>query len=156
MQYNMVQSKTKAQYYILIILFGIIGTVGLWQIVQHKNCSETATADFQEFCFSFPDSNSVYLHRGTIDGITQSCELAMLLPPPAKRVFFFSSIPINQADALLLRSVRGVGKVTADRILNWRGKYGDIRNTADLQRIPGIGRKKALYLASQFNFDSQQ
>ncbi len=52
-------------------------------------------------------------------------------------------IDINRATAADLMRIPGVGEVTADRIIDCRDKNGPFRAVADLERVGGIGKKKA-------------
>jgi hypothetical protein len=51
-------------------------------------------------------------------------------------------IPLNQAAALDLQLVPGVGPVLAERIVEVRGVQGGFRSFSDLDSIRGIGPRK--------------
>ncbi|MFB6344875.1 MAG: ComEA family DNA-binding protein [bacterium] len=52
-------------------------------------------------------------------------------------------IDINSASREQLQTIDGIGPVTAERVMQYRKKHGDIRTRADLLKITGIGPKTA-------------
>lgn len=70
-----------------------------------------------------------------------------------KVVFTFQPVPVNHASLLLLQTIKGVGPRLAQDIVEYREHYGTFANAEALKRIPGVGEKKARYLATQFSFD---
>lgn len=50
-------------------------------------------------------------------------------------------IDINQAGQQELTLMPGIGKLTAQRILEDRNRNGPFRSLSDLQRVPGVGPK---------------
>ncbi len=48
-------------------------------------------------------------------------------------------ININEASAEMLMSLKGVGKVLAGRIVEYRTKSGSFITADDLKKVPGIG-----------------
>jgi DNA uptake protein ComE-like DNA-binding protein len=73
--------------------------------------------------------------------------------PASSTLFFFTPLPVNSADRELLMTIKGIGPVLADTIINRRDKEGLILSVSDLQNIPGVGHKRALALASELIFD---
>ncbi|MFH0784734.1 MAG: helix-hairpin-helix domain-containing protein [Pseudomonadota bacterium] len=67
--------------------------------------------------------------------------------------FFFLPPPINSADKALLMTMKGVGPTLAESIIQYRQKAHVIANIDDLQKIPGIGGKRAVALANELTFD---
>lgn len=67
--------------------------------------------------------------------------------------FLFRPVPINSAEKELLMTIKGIGPAMADSIIAHRNRFGPILNTADLQKIPGIGEKRATTLAAELVFD---
>lgn len=53
-----------------------------------------------------------------------------------------SKIRINDADAVELESLPGVGPVLANAIVAYRTEYGSFRSVEDLLGVPGIGEQK--------------
>ena len=70
-----------------------------------------------------------------------------------KVVFSFQPVPVNHASDILLQTVKGVGPSLAHDIITYRELYGAFESAEALQTIPGVGVKKARYLATQFTFD---
>jgi competence ComEA-like helix-hairpin-helix protein len=70
-----------------------------------------------------------------------------------KVVFRFEPVPVNHASAVLLQTVKGVGPILARDIVKYRELYGAFDSAEALKIIPGVGEKKARYLATQFTFD---
>jgi competence protein ComEA len=60
-------------------------------------------------------------------------------PPPA-------AVNINTATASQLEGLPGIGKATADRIVEYRQKNGGFKKVEDLMNIRGIGEKSFLKL----------
>jgi len=53
-----------------------------------------------------------------------------------------SSIRVNQATLVELQAIKGVGPVLAQRIIETRDRIGGFRGPSDLDKVPGIGKKK--------------
>lgn len=52
-----------------------------------------------------------------------------------------SPVDINKATVASLKTVPGIGKVTAERIVEWRETNGPFRRIEDLMKVKGIGDK---------------
>ena len=52
------------------------------------------------------------------------------------------TVDINTASVTQLIKIPGIGKKTADRIVNYREKNGPFKAKEDLLKIKGIGSKK--------------
>jgi competence protein ComEA len=48
-------------------------------------------------------------------------------------------IDLNRADPWLLEALPGIGKVLAQRIVDYRSQTGPFRRIEDLRKVPGIG-----------------
>jgi competence protein ComEA len=55
-------------------------------------------------------------------------------------------VNINTAPASMLESLPGIGKATADRIVEYRQKSGGFKKVEELMNIRGIGEKSFLKL----------
>lgn len=66
--------------------------------------------------------------------------------------FFFRKMPINTADREALMTIKGVGPKLAENILLNRLEYGPLKGLEDLQRIKGVGLKRAIYFENVFDF----
>jgi competence protein ComEA len=55
-----------------------------------------------------------------------------------------SAINLNTATAAQLETLPGVGKATAERILEYRQKNGGFKKVEDLMNVRGIGEKSFL------------
>ena len=66
--------------------------------------------------------------------------------------FFYHPVKINMADREMLETVKGVGPSLAEKILTHRRLVGSFKKPADLQKLSGVGRKKAAAIAAEFNF----
>ena len=52
------------------------------------------------------------------------------------------SVNINKADTAELESIRGIGPMLAERILQYRQANGRFERLEDLVQVPGIGQAK--------------
>ena len=50
-------------------------------------------------------------------------------------------VDLNKANVESLATVPGIGKVTAERIVQWREANGPFRRVEDLMKVKGIGDK---------------
>jgi len=66
--------------------------------------------------------------------------------------FFFAKLPVNTAGKDLLMTVKGVGPALAGSIINNRFNYGPFLERNDLLRVKGIGKKRAEYFETVFDF----
>ena len=62
-------------------------------------------------------------------------------------------IHINTATVEELCALKGVGPKLAEKIIAAREAYGPFKSGADLQKVPGIGKKKLENVISGVNFD---
>jgi competence protein ComEA len=61
-------------------------------------------------------------------------------------------VDINRAAAADLIRIPGVGDVTAERIIECREKNGPFKTVADLEKVTGIGKKKAEKIGGYITF----
>ena len=54
--------------------------------------------------------------------------------------FAFANVNINSADAKELKTLKGVGKATADRIIKYRTEH-PFKTKHDIVKVKGIGEK---------------
>lgn len=66
--------------------------------------------------------------------------------------FFFHPVPINFCDKSSLLTIRGIGPVLAESILQTREDSGDFLKPDDLLRVDGIGPGRLKNLQSSFSF----
>lgn len=62
-------------------------------------------------------------------------------------------LAINSASAEDLCAIPGVGPLLASQIIEFRATRGPLKNEADLQKIPGIGKKKSKKILDSIIFD---
>jgi len=74
---------------------------------------------------------------------------ALDIPEP----LLFKKINVNTADRELLQTIKGVGPSLADAIVSRREQSGRFHSGEDLQKIKGVGEKKAVYLSQQLRFE---
>lgn len=61
-------------------------------------------------------------------------------------------VDINRATAADLMRIPGVGKITAARIIETREESGPFKTVADLEKVKGIGKKKAETIGAYVRF----
>jgi competence protein ComEA len=65
---------------------------------------------------------------------------------PAAKASAASPVNLNTATVTQLESLPGIGKSTAERILEYRQKSGGFKKVEDLMNVRGIGEKSFLKL----------
>ena len=55
--------------------------------------------------------------------------------------FLYAGVNINSATEKELTHLKGVGKVTAEAIIEYRKEHGDFKSVEDLAKVKGIGSK---------------
>ena len=65
---------------------------------------------------------------------------------PAAKASASSPVNLNTATVTQLESLPGIGKSTAERILEYRQKSGGFKKVEDLMNVRGIGEKSFLKL----------
>ena len=63
---------------------------------------------------------------------------------PAQSVSTTTAINLNTATSAQLETLPGIGKSTADRIIEYRQKSGSFKKVEDLMNVRGIGEKSFL------------
>lgn len=58
-------------------------------------------------------------------------------------------VTLNTASASQLQTLPGIGKVTADRILEYRQKNGGFKKIEELMNVNGVGEKSFLKLKAR-------
>ena len=91
----------------------------------------------------------LYLKEKQAEGLPLSVDSI----PASHTPLFFRPLPINSADRELLKTIKGIGPVLAETIIDRREKKGLILDVSDLQNVPGVGHKRAVSLASELIFD---
>jgi competence protein ComEA len=66
--------------------------------------------------------------------------------PPAAGAHTAAALNLNTATAAQLEALPGIGKATAERIVEYRQKSGGFKKVEDLMNVKGIGEKNFLKL----------
>ncbi|MCF7916658.1 MAG: helix-hairpin-helix domain-containing protein [Candidatus Omnitrophica bacterium] len=64
----------------------------------------------------------------------------------------FQVININQATALELEKIPGLGPVLSQRVIEYRSIHSSFKTISDLEKVKGIGKKKAKIIAKYIKF----
>ena len=67
-------------------------------------------------------------------------------PTPAAKALASGPLNLNTATVAQLETLPGIGKSTAERILEYREKSGGFKKIEDLMNVRGIGEKSFLKL----------
>ena len=63
-------------------------------------------------------------------------------------------ISLNTADADVLASISGLGRIKSEAIVRYRGKHGCFRRIDDLEQVRGVGPKTVLKVAPYLRIDA--
>ena len=61
---------------------------------------------------------------------------------PRRAIFLMKPIDLNQADAEVLASLKGIGPELAARIISYRDQQGGFDKVADITGVRGVGPRK--------------
>ncbi|MCP4338950.1 MAG: helix-hairpin-helix domain-containing protein [Desulfobulbaceae bacterium] len=100
---------------------------------------------------NFVDPNKLIIENYADAGMNKSPKSVPAVYTP----FFFELIPINRADKDMLMSVKGIGPALADNIVEYRQNIGRFRKSKDLQKLKGIGAKRAAKFSTVFTFSEE-
>ena len=86
--------------------------------------------------------------------ILRKAFVALMLCP----MVAFAALPvnINEADAVALEQINGVGPAKAAAIVSYRDQNGPFRSVDELQNVPGIGSKSLEQIRPQVKLDEAQ
>jgi competence protein ComEA len=73
-------------------------------------------------------------------------EAARRTTPPAAKASASGPLNLNTATVAQLEALPGIGRSTAERILDYREKNGGFKKIEDLMNVRGIGEKSFLRL----------
>jgi len=79
-------------------------------------------------------------------GLAVAADARQASPTRSQAVSASAPINLNTATAAQLETLPGVGKATADRIVEYREKNGGFKKVEDLMNVRGVGEKSFLKL----------
>ena len=79
-------------------------------------------------------------------GVAAQASQASPRTPPAAKASASGLVNLNTASVTQLETLPGIGKSTAERILEYREKSGGFKKIEDLMNVRGIGEKNFLKL----------
>ncbi|MDD5173845.1 MAG: helix-hairpin-helix domain-containing protein [Candidatus Omnitrophica bacterium] len=113
----------KREKFILLALLAIL-LAGLILGLYRK---KTTYVDIKSNNFAPLEESS-----GSLTGQAYSAEYSLVETP---------RININESDAAELMKLKGVGKVLAGRIVEYRSTNGNFRSVEELRKVKGVGKK---------------
>jgi competence protein ComEA len=81
-----------------------------------------------------------------LGGVTQADQETPRRTTPAAKATSSGPVNLNTATVAQLETLPGIGKSTAERILEYRAKSGGFKKIEDLMNVRGIGEKGFLKL----------
>ncbi|MFH1812120.1 MAG: helix-hairpin-helix domain-containing protein [Pseudomonadota bacterium] len=84
---------------------------------------------------------------------TARCDGVGLEPRGARAVLLGQALRVNSASARELQALAGLSRNLARAVVDERERGGAFSGPEDLQRVPGIGPRRALLLAPHLRFD---
>lgn len=135
-----------------LLVIGIIVRVLPWGLpsIEHFEVGET-------FIVANEAPQAVVWDRVAVDGLQMSKNDAKSVSrpqkerKPSKKVNL--PVHVNTASLDELCALNGVGPKLAEKILEVRNALGAFKNAEDLQKVPGIGKKKLEKLLPGVIFD---
>ena len=128
----------------LIVLVLVAGAAGLYRLWQRQNAAPMPPWVVEDVVLE--SSRSPSPATGNAGGSPNRDTIA---PRP---VVATQTIDINAATVAALARLPGIGPVLAERIRAEREKRGPFRDLLDLERVNGIGARKAAALAGWVTF----
>ena len=106
----------------------------------------TPNADRESLNLAEILADGVHIHIGAQSQATRGQSLT--IPGMPARIVQPSSslVNINTASSAELESLPGVGKVTAQRIIDYRNTHGNFDSPEDLVNVRGIGKSKLAHI----------
>ena len=124
---------------------------------------------FRSLGFSKRQTEAILRYREMIGGFRDAEEFAecypvrdrfreleqyvRIAPPPERKPV---RVELNTADSALLVTVKGIGAVTAARIVAYRTRLGGFVRTEQLQEIPGMTERNYEMILQQISLDSSE
>ena len=81
-------------------------------------------------------------------GVAHAAQTSARRSPSASEATAGTLVNLNTANASQLETLPGIGKSTAERILEYRQKNGGFKKIEDLMNVRGVGEKSFLKLKS--------
>lgn len=100
-------------------------------------------------CYAL-NSNSTHLSERICTD--SDSKLLSFWEDPDSSVFHFAPVPINRASEELLQTINGVGPKLSQTIVEYREQIGPFTNRESIKTLPGVGEKRAHFLATQFTY----
>lgn len=146
--FNLTSSEKKTLIFVVIVLIAS----GFFQLFQpYKTINSTIDYSKSDSTFRRLSKISTHPKADTISPETESTAVISKKLSSKKEndkerkrtinKITLSSININTASSNELQKLPRIGPVMADRIIEYRNKYGNFKNTDDLIKVKGIGKK---------------
>ena len=83
-----------------------------------------------------------------LGGAAQAAQESARRTAPTAKATAVAPVNLNTASVTQLETLPGIGKSTAERILEYRQKNGGFKKVEDLMNVRGVGEKSFLKLKS--------
>ncbi len=133
-----VSERLPAPVKTIVYITGAVQKPGVYALAQNSRVFDAVNA--AGGCLPYADEQSVNLAEAAVDG--QHIHIPYQLAGEERRQEESGKVSLNQADLEELKTLPGIGKATAEKIIEYREEKGAFESIDDLMKVKGIGKNK--------------